>query len=54
MSSVPPPPAPRAAPPPVHPAAEAEGARPSSVKLFVALGVVFLLAVALVVFFALK
>jgi len=41
-------------PPPAEPAAEDEGERPSLVWLFVALGVVFVLAAALVVFFALK
>ena len=45
---------PKAAPPPAEPAAEDEGERPSLVRLFVVLGVVFLLAAALVVFFALK
>src|SRR6266566_3294085 len=45
---------PKAASPPAGPAAEDEGERPSLVWLFVALGVVFLLAAALVVFFALK
>ena len=48
---------PKAASPPAEPAAEDEGERPSLVSLvwlFVALGVVFVLAAALVVFFALK